>query len=191
MKALRDATLEQLEQVKDSMSAESVKRARHVITEQARTLAMVNALKERDYEQAGRLMNESHTSMRDDYEVSCSEIDLLVELAREVPGVYGSRLTGGGFGGCTVTLVRKANAKQLEQHLRASFRQRLGQECDCYVVEPSTGTGTLNLRDYYSPLTDSGDNCCSRYLSAPYVLGGFAAVAAVALGVLLYRRRGL
>lgn len=84
---------------------ELIKRAKHVITEIERTLNAAEALKEKNFTKLGDLMVESHYSLRDDYEVSCSEIDNLVELALQVDGVLGSRITGGGFGGCTVTLV--------------------------------------------------------------------------------------
>lgn len=84
----------------------TVKRARHVITEIQRTLEAAGSLEKNDFVQFGRLMNESHNSLRDDYEVSSKELETLVEIARGVDGVLGSRLTGAGFGGCTVTLLK-------------------------------------------------------------------------------------
>lgn len=96
-----------------------VKRARHVVTEIQRTLDAAAALEKGDFRQFGRLMNESHDSLRDDYEVSSKELDSLVSAAREVDGVLGSRLTGAGFGGCTVTLLRRDAVDKAIQHMKA------------------------------------------------------------------------
>lgn len=82
------------------------KRAKHAVYENQRTIKAVNALKADNVEEFGKLMNASHVSLRDDYEVSCEEIDILVDLAWQIPGVIGSRITGGGFGGCTVSIVK-------------------------------------------------------------------------------------
>ena len=98
-KSLREvALIEELEHVREQMSPVVYQRARHAITEIARTEAGAQALSKNDYEHFGQLMYESHQSLRDDFEVSCDELDQLVELARSVEGVYGSRMTGGGFG---------------------------------------------------------------------------------------------
>jgi galactokinase len=99
---LRDATLDRLETLEPVLR----KRARHVITETARVEAFAAAAERGDTQELGRLVNESHRSLRDDYEVSCAELDFLVESARQVPGVLGSRMTGGGLGGSTMTLMR-------------------------------------------------------------------------------------
>lgn len=96
-----------------------VKRARHVITEIKRTLEAASALENGKFQVFGRLMNESHNSLRDDYEVSSQELDTLVNAARECNGVIGSRLTGAGFGGCTVTLLLKTSVDQVISHLKA------------------------------------------------------------------------
>lgn len=98
-----------------------VKRARHVVTEIQRTLDAAAALEKGDFQQFGRLMNESHDSLRDDYEVSSKELDSLVSAAREVDGVLGSRLTGAGFGGCTVTLLRKDAVDKAIRHMKAKL----------------------------------------------------------------------
>lgn len=107
--ALRDCPwMEMLDAVKGQMSDVIYNRARHCVTEDQRTLSAIEALAAGDFERLGKLMTESHISLRDDYEVSCKELDFLVDSALEVEGVYGSRMTGGGFGGCTVTLVEKS-----------------------------------------------------------------------------------
>jgi galactokinase len=83
--------------------------------------------------------------MRDDYEVSCEEIDILVEIAQNFPGVYGSRLTGGGFGGCTVTLVEKDAASSLIDKLQEEFKAKTGADCDCFQTQPAKGAHILDL----------------------------------------------
>lgn len=98
-----------------------MKRARHVVTEIQRTLDAAKALEQGNCEQFGQLMNESHDSLRDDYEVSSTELDSLVSAAREVDGVLGSRLTGAGFGGCTVTLLRKNAVDKAIQYIKAKL----------------------------------------------------------------------
>jgi galactokinase len=113
--SLRKATLEEVEKAKDLMDEVSYKRAKHVVTENGRTLRAKEALEQGNWKLVGELMDASHTSMRDDYEVSCEEIDILVELAHSYAGAHGSRLTGGGFVGCTVTFVAKENASGLIQ----------------------------------------------------------------------------
>ncbi|KAI2493785.1 Galactokinase galactose-binding signature [Fragilaria crotonensis] len=121
----------------------SFRRARHVVTENARTLAAKDALEDGDWALLGSLMNDSHTSMRDDYEVSCSEIDVLVDLAQTFSGVYGSRLTGGGFGGCTVTLVEKESAPALMEYLKKEYKVQTGTDCDCFETSPGPGARLL------------------------------------------------
>lgn len=143
IQSLRDADMASLEAVKKDLSDVSYRRARHVIGEDARTLRTVQALKKNDYVIAGQNMTQSHTSMRDDYEISCPELDYLVELALQVPGVYGSRMTGGGFGGCTVTLVKRSSLKQLEELLKKKYFERFGFQCECYETTPSAGAGLL------------------------------------------------
>ncbi|KAG8444361.1 hypothetical protein GDO86_009522 [Hymenochirus boettgeri] len=115
---LRDVSFEDLEAMKERLSDTCYKRARHVITEIARTTYAAEALQRGDYKEFGRLMVKSHNSLRDDYEVSCPELDELVAIAIEVPGVYGSRMTGGGFGGCTVTLLETSAAERAKQHIQ-------------------------------------------------------------------------
>eukprot|EP00339_Tiarina_fusa_P014176 CAMPEP_0117048134 /NCGR_PEP_ID=MMETSP0472-20121206/33259_1 /TAXON_ID=693140 ORGANISM="Tiarina fusus, Strain LIS" /NCGR_SAMPLE_ID=MMETSP0472 /ASSEMBLY_ACC=CAM_ASM_000603 /LENGTH=418 /DNA_ID=CAMNT_0004761089 /DNA_START=197 /DNA_END=1453 /DNA_ORIENTATION=+ len=139
---LREASFENLLLAKDLMDDVSFRRAKHVVTENARTVAAKRALKDGDWKQVGALMNVSHASMKEDYEVSCDEIDYLVELAQGYSGVFGSRLTGGGFGGCTVTLVSKEHAPGLIQHLKTKYKSRTGKECICFETMPSQGAHT-------------------------------------------------
>ncbi|CAM9244473.1 unnamed protein product [Hapterophycus canaliculatus] len=140
---LRDATLEQVKAMEGHVEDAVFRRARHVVTENDRTVAAAQALKKGDYTAVGRLMVESHRSLREDYEVSCSELDALVELAMEVDGVFGSRMTGGGFGGCTVTLVREDSVGSLVDHLRKGYWRDVGQRCTSFVTKPGFGSRGL------------------------------------------------
>jgi galactokinase len=126
IRALRDATLAQLHAMRQEMSVLVLQRARHVITEIARTQAFADALERRTYEQCGELMYASHASLRDDYEVSCEELDALVEIARGVPGVYGARMTGGGFGGCIVALCQTGSVDLLTREIASRYPPMAG-----------------------------------------------------------------
>src|SRR5947207_3435825 len=108
VRALRDVAIEQLEQHRAELSELVYRRCRHVVAENVRVQAAAAALERRDLREFGRLMGESHRSLRDDYEVSCEELDLMVDLANKQAGVYGARMTGGGFGGCTINIVESA-----------------------------------------------------------------------------------
>ena len=141
---LREATLHDVETAFDKTSV-CYRRAKHVVTENARTLECKLALEAGDWKTVGRLMNESHASMKDDYEVSCDEIDCLVRIAQTTEGVYGSRLTGGGFGGCTVTLVKKSAASNLVQRLQRDYRTEHHKECVCFETQPSQGAHMVSL----------------------------------------------
>jgi len=146
--ALRDVTLDMLSKVQYSMSTEAYQRAKHCITEDIRTLGAVEALKVGDFAKVGKLMSESHNSLSKDYEVSCVELDILKELALKVPGVYGSRMTGGGFGGCTVTLVEKSAVPQLKALLKKEYFARTQIECEFYDAKPSAGAGAVDMEPY-------------------------------------------
>ena len=121
------------------------RRARHVVTENARVLATKKALQGGDWKIVGHQMSLSHISMRDDYEVSCEEVDILVELAQKHEGVYGSRLTGGGFGGCTVTLVAKEHAHNLMEYLRKEYKAKTGKDCKPFETMPGPGARLLGV----------------------------------------------
>lgn len=139
IESLRDVTIEQLEQFGPELDKRVLRRCRHVVTENARTLAGAAALKRGDLAEFGRLMIQSHESLRDDYEVSCKELDIMVELARGVEGVYGSRMTGGGFGGCTVSLVDAVRANEFASTVAAGYFQKTGITPDIYACMASAG----------------------------------------------------
>ncbi|CAN0061539.1 unnamed protein product [Ectocarpus fasciculatus] len=141
---LRDATPEQVDAMAEAGVEDAVfRRARHVVSENARTVTAARALTSGDYREVGQLMLDSHRSLREDYEVSCPELDVLVELAMEVEGVFGSRLTGGGFGGCTVTLAEKGSVGSLVQHLREGYLRAVGRDCSSFVTKPGFGSRGL------------------------------------------------
>ena len=126
VKALRDASHDQLRAAEALMSPAMFRRARHVISEIGRTLKAATSFQSGDLAAFGRLMNESHESLREDYEASCRELDALVEAARAVPGVLGSRLTGAGWGGCTVTLLRTDAVGHYERQVPARYERETG-----------------------------------------------------------------
>eukprot|EP00536_Pseudo-nitzschia_multiseries_P002762 jgi/Psemu1/184250/e_gw1.38.184.1 len=145
---LRDATPEDVESAMEFMDEVSYNRAKHVATENERTLQAKEELERGDWSEVGALMNASHASMRDDYEVSCEEVDILVDIAQNFPGVYGSRLTGGGFGGCTVTLVAQDSAEDLMEHMKAEYKSKTGLDCPCFVTRPARGAHLLSINDH-------------------------------------------
>ena len=139
VRELRDATLADLEACRDAMSPEVYKRCRHVITENARVLRARAALQAHDLVTFGELMREAHVSFRDDFQASCMEVDTLVEIADTLPGCFGARITGGGFGGCTVNLVAADDAERFRDALVAGYQDRLGIAADCYISRASDG----------------------------------------------------
>lgn len=140
IKGLGDLSEEQFEADKSVIKDEvRVRRAKHAVYENQRTIRAVEALKKNDLKQFGELMNASHVSLRDDYEVSCEEIDVLVEEAWKIDGVIGSRITGGGFGGCTVSIVRDEAVDEFREKVGAAYKERVGKTADFYVVEIGDG----------------------------------------------------
>ena len=119
------------------------RRARHAVTENARTVAAFDALQAGDLPAFGQLMNQSHVSLRDDYRVSCPEVDTLVRLAWDHPGVYGARITGGGFGGCTVNIVEDAAAPEFIAHIRREYASVTGHSAEVYTVLAGDGAREL------------------------------------------------
>lgn len=144
IKTLGDLSEEEFEAHKDAISSDVCrKRAGHAVYENQRTIRAVQALKNNDIEEFGRLMNASHVSLRDDYEVSCEEIDILVDLAWKIPGVIGSRITGGGFGGCTVSIVKNDAVDTFIDTIGKQYKEKVGHEAEFYVVEIGNGAGKL------------------------------------------------
>lgn len=144
IKTLGDLTEEEYEKHKDAIKSEvRQKRAKHAVYENQRTIRAVEALKANDVETFGTLMNASHVSLRDDYEVSCEEIDILVDLAWKTEGVIGSRITGGGFGGCTVSIVKNDAVDGFVKNIGDQYKEKVGHEADFYVVDIGEGAHVL------------------------------------------------
>ena len=143
IRALRDVTVAELDKFGQDLPATVFRRCRHVITENARVEKAAAALEEKDLDRVGRLMAESHASLRDDYEVSCPELDRMVEIAAAQPGVYGARMTGGGFGGCTVNLVRGERVDEFRAAVSRLFREATGIEPVLYVTNAAGGAGEV------------------------------------------------
>ena len=139
VKALRDVTIAELEQFGRDLPEVIYRRCRHVITENARVLAAAEALEQHDLHRFGELMAESHRSLHDDYEVSSRELDLMVALARGVAGVYGARMTGGGFGGSTVNLVDTRQVEEFKQTVSHAYQRITNLKPEIYVSEPANG----------------------------------------------------
>jgi galactokinase len=139
VKALRDVSLEEFQKYAVTLPEAIRKRCRHVISENARVVEAAEALRRHDLARFGELMAESHASLRDDFEVSCHELDVMVELAGEMNGVYGARMTGGGFGGCTVNLVKKENVNDFRVRIEAGYERATGQRPEVYVCTASDG----------------------------------------------------
>ncbi|MDQ3129616.1 MAG: galactokinase [Acidobacteriota bacterium] len=145
---LRDVSVEDFEKYAGHLPENIRKRCRHVVTENARTLNAVEALKKDDLTEFGRLMRLSHTSLRDDYEVSCRELDLLVEIASGCEGVLGARMTGGGFGGSTVNLVRRENVEMFTKRISDEYRRLTNIESAIYISSPADGAQELVDENY-------------------------------------------
>lgn len=141
VRALRDVSSADLEKCKSKLSEEIFRRCRHVISENTRVLDAAEALRSSDLHAFGKLMYKSHHSLRDDYEVSCRELDLLVEIAASCEGAYGSRMTGGGFGGCTITLVRSASVDSFREKIAKTYTAETGLTPDVYVCSAAQGAG--------------------------------------------------
>ncbi|MBO5460426.1 MAG: galactokinase [Ruminococcus sp.] len=144
IKTLGDLTEEEFEAHKDAIKSEiRQKRAKHAVYENQRAIKAVAALKADDVETFGKLMNASHVSLRDDYEVSCKEIDILVDLAWAIDGVIGSRITGGGFGGCTVSIVKTDAVDKFVETIDAEYEKAVGHKAEIYVVDIGDGAHVL------------------------------------------------
>ena len=141
IRALRDVTMDDLEQYGSLLPPVVLARARHVVSENQRVLEARDALLKGDVARFGELMNASHVSMRDDYEITVPDIDILVEIAQRQPGCYGSRMTGGGFGGCTVSLVEASEAARFTEQVATAYHQATGRDTTVYVCRAVNGVG--------------------------------------------------
>lgn len=145
IKALGELSEEVFESHKHAISDEVCrKRAKHAVYENQRTIQAEAALKRGDLAAFGRYMNESHISLRDDYEVSCEETDVLAELAWQIPGVIGSRITGGGFGGCTVSIVENDAVERFREEILNGYKEKCGKTAEIYVVDVGEGARRLS-----------------------------------------------
>jgi galactokinase len=143
IKALRDVSVAQFAEYEGQLPEKVRQRCRHVIHENERVIKGIAALQLGDLDTFGQLMNESHTSLRDDYEVSCEELDIMVEAAWKVDGVYGSRMTGAGFGGCTVSLVAEGGVEDFRAQVAAAYQEATGIIPHIYVCRAEDGVSKL------------------------------------------------
>ncbi len=143
IKTLRDVTEAQLRHCESEMAEDIFRRCLHVVTEDERVVAAAAALRGGDFEKFGRIMHDAHISMRDNYAASCLETDLLVELAARQPGCFGARITGGGFGGCTINLVDAEHADNFVRNVRAGYEEATGIQAEIYLSRASDGAGPV------------------------------------------------
>ena len=146
VKSLRDVTVEQLEKAKSKMRDLVYRRARHVIGEISRTVRAAGSVRQSDWPAVGQLMYASHVALRDDYEVSCPELDAVVKIAEaigEKGGVYGCRMTGGGFGGCCVALVKASSVDRITEIITADYKARTGIAATIFASRPAAGATVL------------------------------------------------
>jgi galactokinase len=139
VKALRDVSLKDFEKHGSGLTETVRRRARHVITENQRVIAAASALARQDVTYFGQLMRESHRSLRDDFEVSCRELDVMVELVGRVDGVFGARMTGGGFGGCTINLVQSDYVEMFKSKMAEGYQRETGQKPEIYICTAADG----------------------------------------------------
>ena len=144
IRALRDVSMAELAAHATLLPDVTLRRCRHIVTENERVLRAGAALESGQVEEFGRLMNESHASMRDDYEISCWEVDVLVALAWRIEGVLGSRMTGGGFGGCTVSMVRAEAVERFGASLAAGYAAQTGINPPILICSPGEGVGMVS-----------------------------------------------
>jgi galactokinase len=143
VRALRDVTPADLEAYGHELPNTVMRRCRHVIGENARVLQAAAALELGDLQAFGNLMRQSHRSLRDDFEVSCAELDLMVELAEQAEGVYGTRMTGGGFGGCTIALVKAGCVESFQRTVQEGYERSTGCKPEIYVCSAADGVGQV------------------------------------------------
>ena len=143
VRSLRDVTLPRFQAIEETIPEVARRRARHVISDTQRVVDFSAAAQSSDLAEMGRLFVASHRSMQHDYEISCEEIDFLVDTAIEITGVHGARMTGGGFGGCTVNLVAPEAVDDFKRHLETSYRERYGKTPAFYECRPAAGAGRV------------------------------------------------
>ena len=143
VRALRDVSMAQVEAARLELSDVVFRRCRHVVGENARTVDAAEKLGQRHYDAVGELMQQSHASLRDDYEVSIPELDYLAEQSMTVRGVYGARMTGGGFGGCIVALAQPRAVEPLIEHLKTTYTRKFGKEPHAFVTTATQGVSVL------------------------------------------------
>ncbi len=143
IKALRDVTMQQVEAARGNLDDVVWRRCRHVVSENGRTTTAATKLAQKQYEQAGELMRQSHVSLRDDYEVSIPELDFLSDEAMKVKGVYGARMTGGGFGGCIVALAIPRSVEPLKEHITKAYQDKFGITPHVFATTATAGASVL------------------------------------------------
>jgi galactokinase len=143
VRSLRDVSLSDFEAHEEQLPEPVRSRCRHVITENVRTLNAADAVRAKNYDEMGRLMRASHVSLRDDYEVSCRELDVLFEIAASIDGVYGARMTGGGFGGCTINLVQRRALGKFQEQVAHEYNKATNTLPLIYISEPGAGAGAM------------------------------------------------
>jgi galactokinase len=143
VKALRDVTLKEFEARRDELSPMTYKRAKHVISENERTTQAAHAMKQSDAVLLGQLMNASHESLKDDFEVSSEALNIIVDCARVEAGCYGARMTGAGFGGCAVALVKSDKAEAFAKNVAQSYKHKIKQEASIYVCQATEGANKV------------------------------------------------
>jgi len=146
VRSLRDVTAADLESQGRDLPELVFRRCRHVISENARVVKAGAALERNELSGFGALMDESHRSLRDDYQVSCDELNLMVRLARPLPGVYGARMTGGGFGGCTVNLVASEAAEEFKRSMANEYQKATGFAPEIYICQAAAGAEEVQLK---------------------------------------------
>ncbi len=144
VKSLRDVGLSFFERIQDSVPLIPRKRARHIITDTQRVVDCAAASRAGDLLEMGRLFVASHRSMQYDYEITCAEVDFMVDTAIKIPGVFGARMTGGGFGGCTVNLVKPESADEFRRRLSAAYEERSNLMPAFYSCQPAAGAGRMD-----------------------------------------------
>jgi galactokinase len=143
VRALRDVTASELEDHRGRLTPVLYRRARHIVTENDRVKSAAAALGTGNAGAFGEFMRESQRSLRDDYQVSCAELDVMVEIASRQPGVYGARMTGGGFGGCTINLVASEFSAEFKKQVAQAYHSATGHEPSVYLCQPSQGVQAL------------------------------------------------